>query len=161
MSRKKINSRPGFTLVELLVVIVTIGILTSGILLSGGAATSSARAVNIVNDLRGMKEAVLMLYLDNMDKFEGGELDFSNLTPKTDLAPYVDNPEKYDNHYGFAIGGDKKWYVKYTFLDNDSGVADIKKRLAGRAASAGLYQSMTRDTENVYKDGDTVYMVAR
>ena len=97
-----------------------------------------------------------------MDKFDSGEMVFNkDLAPKTVLAPYVDNPEKYDGHYGFDAGSDKKWYVTYKFLDNDSGADDIKKRLAGRAASAGLYQSMTRSAENVYKDGDTVYMVAR
>ena len=141
-------------------VIVIIGILTSGILLSGGAATSSARALNIVNDLRGMKEAVLMMYIDKMDDFDSGKTDFSKLVPHTALKDYVDNPGKYDDaHYGFAVGGGK-WFVTYTILNSDPGVADIKRTLTGRAKSAGLFKDTSR--EHLY-DGDSniVYMAAR
>ena len=153
----KAGTRRGFTLIELLAVIVIIGILTSGILLSSGAATSSARALGIVNDLRGMKEAVLMMYIDRMDYFDKGG-DFGELKPKEALASYVDNPEKYDDHYGFTASGGK-WYVTYTIKDADPGAEEIKTRLAGRAESAGLLASAKQG--DAYKGGNTVYMVAR
>ena len=158
MLSKKRKSRAGFTLVELLAVIVIIGILTSGILLSGGAATSSARALNIVNDLRGMKEAVLMMYIDKMDNFDSGNTDFSKLKPHEALKDYVDNPEKYDDaHYGFAVDNGK-WYVTYTIQNSDPGAADIKKALTGRAKSAGLFKDISRDP---YNGGEIVYMAVR
>ena len=150
------KTRGGFTLIELLTAIVIIGILASGMLLSGGSATSSARALTIVNDLRVMKEAVLLLYIDSMDYFDKGG-DFGGLTPGTVLAQYVDNPGKYDNRYKFAVR-DGRWYVSYRIGDGDAGAGDIRGRLAGRAQSTGLFESTRGD---VYKGGETVYMLAR
>lgn len=157
MLHEKRTSRSGFTLIELLAVIVIIGILTSGILLSGGAATSSARAINIVTDLRVMKEAVLMLYIDKMDQFDNSATSPS-IDPQKDLAPYVDNPDKYDKaHYAVEVDNGK-WYVKYTINSSDPGVSDIKRILTGRAKSSGLLKNTSRDP---YDGGDTVYMIAR
>ena len=98
-----------------------------------------------------------MLYIDSMDYFDKGG-NFDKLAPKTVLAHYVDNPEKYDDHYGFAVGGDN-WFVTYTIKDSDPGAGEIKSRLAGRAESTGLFGSASRS--NVYKGGNIVYMSAR
>lgn len=54
----------GFTLVELLVVIIIIGILSGMVLLSVGSATDKAEATKIVNALRNYKTASLMYYAD-------------------------------------------------------------------------------------------------
>lgn len=152
------RAREGFTLVEILIVIVIIGILTSGMLLSGTGAVSSARALNIVSDLRIMKEAVLMMYIDSMDQFDAGTVTFGEgLTPGVVLARYLDNPEKFDDHYKFAASGGR-WYVSYTVKDSDPGAGDVRASLTGRASSAGLLKAVGGGT---YDGGPTVYMLAR
>ena len=55
--------RRGFSLVELMVVIVIMGILGAGVMLSSSSAVASARALTIINDLRSLKEAALLFYL--------------------------------------------------------------------------------------------------
>lgn len=55
----------GFTLVELLIVIIIIGILAGMLLLAVGSATDKAEAAKIVNLLRNYKSATMMYYGDN------------------------------------------------------------------------------------------------
>ena len=55
----------GFTLVELLIVIVIIGILAGSMLLVFGSATDSAKATRVVSELRSLKAAAMMYYADN------------------------------------------------------------------------------------------------
>lgn len=55
----------GFTLVELLIVIIIIGILAGMMMLSTGGATAKAEATKIVSDMRNMKAAAIMYYSDN------------------------------------------------------------------------------------------------
>ncbi len=64
---KKITAarRGGFTLVELLIVIIIIGILAGMMMLSMGAATDSAAAARIINDLRVTKAGAVMFYADH------------------------------------------------------------------------------------------------
>ena len=57
----------GFTLVELLIVIVVIGVLSAMMMLSSTEAVSSARASNIISNLRNLKTAALEFYTDNMN----------------------------------------------------------------------------------------------
>ena len=61
--------RKGFTLVELLIVIVVIGILSAMMMLSSTEAVTSAKASNIVSNLRNMKTAVLAYVADHVDDF--------------------------------------------------------------------------------------------
>ena len=55
----------GFTLVELLIVIVIIGILAGMMMLSTGGATAKAEATKILADMRNIKAAAIMYYADN------------------------------------------------------------------------------------------------
>ena len=62
--KKMFKKSKGFTLVELLIVVVIIGILAGMMMLSTGSATSKAEATKIVSNLRNMKAAAVMVYAD-------------------------------------------------------------------------------------------------
>ncbi|MBC7078055.1 MAG: type II secretion system protein, partial [Synergistales bacterium] len=66
MNVKRTNvARKGFTLVELLIVMVIIGTLASTLMLTMGGGRGKAEATKIVSDLRNLKAAAIMYYTDN------------------------------------------------------------------------------------------------
>jgi prepilin-type N-terminal cleavage/methylation domain-containing protein len=56
--------KSGFTLVELLIVIMIIAILAGMMMLATGAATDGAEATKVINDLRSIKGATMLFFLD-------------------------------------------------------------------------------------------------
>lgn len=149
--------RKGFTLVELLIVIVIIGVLAAAMLLSMGSATASAKATTIISDLRSMKSALLLLYADSMDNMPavGNAL--------TAIHAYIDNPSKYTAANGYAIEENtakNKWSVSYDTTKlaaaDQKGVQD---KLKEKAESVGLYKD--KEVTDKYDGGAKVFMVAR
>lgn len=157
MTRVLKARKGGFTLVELLIVIIIIAILAGMLLLTTGAATDRAEATKIINDLRNMKSATLMYYVDNRDWPVGTE-----------------------NTPGGAVGGlirslsrymDRSFDVKYTTVtileagDNalggftlDTSVkSGTKSKLTDSAADAGLLTN----TGTPYAGGNMVFMSIR
>lgn len=85
----------GFTLVELLIVIVIIGILAGSLLLVMGSGTDKANATKIVSDMRTLKAAALMYYADEGEWPEAGPItstddivDYLDRTPSSQLGEY-------------------------------------------------------------------------
>ena len=87
--------RKGFTLVELLIVIIVIGILAGGMMLASASATDSARAATLVSDLRNAKAAGVVWFADNLN-IEDSLLPAAWIagTTATDFETYMDNVEK-------------------------------------------------------------------
>lgn len=63
--KRRSDRRIGFTLVELLIVIVIIAILAGMMMISTGSATDRAEATKILSDMRALKVAAIMYTHDN------------------------------------------------------------------------------------------------
>lgn len=134
--------RKGFTLMELLVVIVTLGILSAVMLLSSLEAVSTADANNIINNMQQIKVAVYAWYKDNLsriipDKSQGYVIRTNGVDQlckyfirdhQSEFLQYLDNTNslvlraKDDSRGSNNIGeyalitlkNNKYWYVCYT-----------------------------------------------
>lgn len=122
--------RKGFTLVELLIVIVVIGVLSAMMMLSSTEAVSSAKAADIVSDLRNLKTAALAWYADNLDY---AEKTLSNLESEKDkIAKYMNN----EGLNSYTFGGTKdgnNWFVWCAVNDEK-----VFEKLKSRKSSVGL-----------------------
>jgi len=130
----KKTMRKGFTLVELLIVIVVIGILSAMMMLSSTEAVSSARAADIISDLRNLKTACLAYYADNLDFVEGSS--FTNLQSVNsgDILKYLGNEGLKDSYSFYSDpNNDKGWYVFCHVTDSK-----VQEKLTSRASSVGL-----------------------
>jgi general secretion pathway protein G len=149
--KKIMKKRSGFTLVELLIVIIIIGILAGAMLMLVGSGTDRAEATKIISDLRSMKAAALMYYADGKN------------APDTDgvgpngLGKYMDK-QLNATDYTFAKGSDSdRWFVGRTGV----GGTGVREALVKSAVEAGLLLDTTSNDVNPYASGDDVYMRAR
>lgn len=173
--KRTTTKREGFTLVELLIVIVVIGILSAMMMLSSTEAVSSAKASNIVSNLRNLKTAALAYYTDNLDAYAS----------KDAALPAMDNIWKYMNNsksdgtsnnaadagnYGIVKAEDDfdgGWFLTYTVSPATGSAAEqkrVKEKLAGRAKSIGLVKGYSKSTNYTTPyDGtaNTVYYFVR
>lgn len=156
------KSRKAFTLVELLIVIVVIGILAGMMLFSGAEAAKSAEAAKITGNLTQLKKAFHLWYLNNHDmvvkKSMGSYNEYFIRTNKGDIYPskfikdsggeimkYIstgssiklkDKSSSKEGDYAVvALNHSKEWYVCYNLGDKDS---LLKKKIAARQGSSQL-----------------------
>ncbi|MBQ7220308.1 MAG: type II secretion system protein [Synergistaceae bacterium] len=126
--------REGFTLVELLIVIVVIGILSAMMMLSSTEAVSSARASNIVSNLRNLKTAALAFYVDHVDSYDKDDVSDDISSKSTEIMNYMSSgAQQVGSEYAFS--GDKSgtWAVICTVSDTK-----VWEKLSGRASAVGL-----------------------
>ena len=156
------QTRKGFTLIELLIVIVVIGILAAMMMFSSTEAVSSAKASNIISNMRQLKTAMIAWYVDNLErvvpntgsaskykiKVGNSMKEFSEFvnTNSAEIMKYISNGNSkklLDRNHAKDRGGEyimtamaysTKWYVCYN-VGNDT---RLKAKLAGRQKSAGL-----------------------
>jgi general secretion pathway protein G len=148
--KKVMKKRTGFTLVELLIVIIIIGILAGAMLLVAGSGTDKAEATKIVSDMRGLKAAALMYYADKGSDPAKPEIE--------DLKPYMDRDVE---NKGFEIvegaDDDTQWWI-----EKDPVGKGVGEKLAQVAESTGLYKGATQSGDYYeYGTAANVYMRAR
>ena len=134
--KKMLKRRSGFTLVELLIVIIIIGILAGAMLLVAGSGTDSAEATKIISDLRSLKAAALMFMADNAAN-DAPDID--------DLVDYMDK----DVGTGYEVDTDTEegqWWVGKTGI-----TGGVSTKLAPKAGDLGLFVEPGGDA---FADGD-------
>ena len=135
--------RKGFTLVELLIVILIIGILAANVSLINKKATSSAKVSTIVNNLNTLKTAGMLYYMDHMYSKDTEMTTDSLMKTSPD---YLGDAAKGMIAYGYGVATvtnqPKKWYVYYNLnhdtVKSDPDITDIKSKLAAQASTSGL-----------------------
>ena len=159
---KRNIKRRGFTLVELLIVIVVIGILSAMMMLSSTEAVTSAKASNIVSNLRNLKTAALACYIDSMDHFDAKP---TELPKKAQIIKYLNSGAELPDSKDYDIKSDStnnEWFLEYKVEGTTSEKTQIKQKLAGRAKSVGLLkEAKTSSATYQASDGDTVYYFVR
>lgn len=127
----------GFTLVELLIVIVIIGILAGSMLLVFGSATDSAKATRVVSELRALKAAAMMYYADN----SGWPTNIS------DLGDYMDRDPATGEYCEYAVSPTSDDTM--TVASGDTGTADMKgiwvKTDGLKTDNPGIHKIFTTD----------------
>ena len=93
-------------------------------MLSSTEAVTSAKASNIVSNLRNLKTAALAYYTDNLD--DPGKL--SDSATRTKILKYMNN-ESVDAAYKFVGDGtNDKWFVYYTNPDANVGSKLVSRK---------------------------------
>ncbi len=188
---KRNMKRKGFTLVELLIVIVVIGILSAMMMLSSTEAVTSAKASNIISNLRNLKTAALAYYVDHLDYLEDSTSKVINMT---DVVKYLNSSptttKTTQTSFNFSFtgvayaedtgdtytadgitysietvtrtGGATTLAAQKWYLKCDVNDTKVQEKLAGRAQSVGLLKETSEsDTETKYEKQKEVYYLVR
>lgn len=129
---RNLQSRKGFTLIEILVVIAIIGLLASVILVGLGAFRSRGRDARRIADLRGTQNA-LELYYSKEQRYPDAANWAALVTALTGAGIGVStisndplNPSDSTKTYSYGISSDKQNYVLAATLEdaNNSALKD-------------------------------------
>ena len=134
----KMRKAKGFTLVELLIVIIIIGILAGMLLLAVGSATDKAEATKIVNALRNYKSATLMYYTDNSVWPDSGTGWQNSLDVYTDRS--LDTTQFTGVSIAGASGG-RMFVGLVGAVGSPLTLTGVQKKLAAQAKASALYTS--------------------
>ena len=155
----------GFTLVELLIVIIIIGILAGALLLITGAGSDKAEATRIVSDLNSLKSAAMMYHADNPDATAPLVTSIGSGSGNANafLGKYMDRTISGDCFFVTGMSGG--WYVFMLPVNPASPTPEamlkwqrIAKKLADSAEAQGLLgmNSLLGTTDVVFTESDYI-----
>jgi general secretion pathway protein G len=149
----------GFTLVELLVVIMIISVLAGMMLLATGVSMNSTEAAKIMSDLRNLKGAALLYYGDHLKWPTNSEV--ASLDSYTDRPMHFAVPPRYayiaiGTPYTDAVGRERI-NMGVGLFPNGNGSPGIRKKLAEKAYETGLLASAS-DFGALYTGGTDVFI---
>ncbi len=149
----------GFTLIEMLMVIIIIGTLTATVMLSVSSSTDKATASKIVANLSSLKAACIMYYSDN-GTWPQSDVDFDGTKAtgeglKKEIEEYLDKtPEKGYKIYAPTHGSNN---CAVSYADLVVLTDGVKKKLSKIASKSALLSSNASNA-NEYNNGDEVFM---
>ncbi|NLX85378.1 MAG: prepilin-type N-terminal cleavage/methylation domain-containing protein [Synergistaceae bacterium] len=133
-----------FTLVELLIVVVIIGILAGMVMLSAESAINSAKAARIISDIRTMKSAALLYKADNGSWpiwfYDEGSDSYKTIPPGSPgPASYSDLVTKGDGYWVGAMKVSNDHSIAFSVADVRDVSKGVKRSLENQAEKSGLY----------------------
>ncbi len=185
------NTRKGFTLVELLIVIAIMASLSAMMAISSSESIDASSASAILNNLQTMKAAAFDMYMNEPKAASLGAFALNDTTTTIVAAPTTGDDNRSDDdkktpngllaskYLGKAslgtkyslIASAKHWYVVYT-MDTDDSTA-VRGKLKDKATEAGLYGTttapaqaaddcgFTADYDNTEDAGATAYIALK
>lgn len=160
-NRSLCEKNKGFTLVELLVVIIVISILAGIYMLSTSKTAAKANATRIISDIRSLKSATLIYYADNGEWPRGNEETKIKMLVDTYLGRNLSFASgKAPYHVWGGVNNVKRVFVK-CFLTNlpvDSpALREALKKIAAKK-DIPLYNNTWDDKYPPYNGGDEIVM---
>ena len=140
----KLKPSKAFTLVEMLIVLIIIGILAGLVMITTAKAIDKAEAAKIVNNLRVLKSAALMYYADNGGWPVGTQ---SGQPAQVLLQKYVDAAA-----VGITNNDSKKNVGYFLVMQNAEGYADDEKKYAVKYQGSVLIKYINPDLPQGVRD---------
>lgn len=136
------KNKKGFTLVELMIVIVVIGILAAMMMFSSTEAINEAKATKIITDLETLKKAGMSYYADHYNEFRKNPEQLINVNQ---LIEYVGKDHPDLKNYKFTINrnntdGAILWFVFYRG-DELKNNKRIREKIESRARTHRLFRN--------------------
>jgi general secretion pathway protein G len=157
--------KSGFTLVELLIVIMIIAILAGMMMLATGSATDGAEATKVINDLRNLKGAALMFFMDE-NQWPATSSAAGSLDKYMDRAFAADtsSTRRYDGllvtSANITVGTETeaRSFIGLVLRTDATHREGVQKKLAGSAVNSGLWSINGAAARQYTAPGANIYM---